>query len=206
MQKLLQPKEGWEVKKLGEVCEVKSGKRLPLGKTLTEKETSHPYIRILDMNDGGISLNSIMYVPEDVFPVIKNYRIFIDEIYISVAGTLGLVGRIPTVLNGANLTENANKLTEIKCNIDYLLFVLKSDLIQNKIESERTLGAQPKLALTRIRTFEISLPPLTEQTRIATILSDMDAEIEGLEAKLEKYRAIKLGMMQELLTGKTRLV
>ena len=46
----------------------------------------------------------------------------------------------------------------------------------------------------------------TEQTAIATILSDMDAEIAALEAKLSKARQIKQGMMQELLTGRTRLV
>ena len=54
---------------------------------------------------------------------------------------------------------------------------------------------------------EILLPPtLTEQKAIAEILSDMDAEIEAIEQKRDKYKAIKQGMMQELLTGKTRLV
>src|SRR3990167_5127373 len=47
---------------------------------------------------------------------------------------------------------------------------------------------------------------LEEQTRIAQILSDMDAEIEALEKKLGKYKMLKQGMMQELLTGKTRFV
>ncbi len=50
------------------------------------------------------------------------------------------------------------------------------------------------------------MPEYDEQIRIATILSDMDAEIQALETKLEKYRKIKLGMMQNLLTGKIRLV
>ena len=206
IQKLLRPKEDWEVKKLGEIAKVKSGKRLPLCKSLTENQTSHPYIRILDMFNSGISIENIKYVPVDVFPFIKNYRIFKEDIYISVAGTLGLVGRIPDVLDGANLTENANKITDIKCNINYLLFILKSDLIQNKIDAERTLGAQPKLALTRIRNFEIPLPPPIEQTHIATILSDMDSEITSLQTKLAKYKNIKLGMMQNLLTGKIRLI
>lgn len=158
------------------------------------------------MYQGGVSVKDIKYVPEDVYTYIKNYRIYKEDIFISVAGTLGIVGRIPEVLDGANLTENANKLTDIKCDVDYLLVVLKSDLIQSKIESERTLGAQPKLALTRIRNFDIPIPPKAEQTRIATILSDMDAELLGLEAKLEKYRQLKQGMMQQLLTGKIRLV
>lgn len=48
-------------------------------------------------------------------------------------------------------------------------------------------------------------PPIKEQTAIATILSDMDAEIEALEQRLNKTRQLKQGMMQELLTGKTRL-
>ena len=51
-----------------------------------------------------------------------------------------------------------------------------------------------------------SLPPLAEQTAIAAVLSDMDAELAALEQRLDKTRALKQGMMQELLTGRTRLV
>jgi type I restriction enzyme S subunit len=54
--------------------------------------------------------------------------------------------------------------------------------------------------------FGFMVPRLEEQIAIAQILSDMDGEIEQLEQKLDKYRMIKQGMMQELLTGKTRLV
>ncbi len=63
------------------------------------------------------------------------------------------------------------------------------------------------ISKTNLKEIEISIPStIEEQTRIAQILSDMDAEIEALERKLEKYKMIKQGMMQELLTGKTRLV
>ena len=59
----------------------------------------------------------------------------------------------------------------------------------------------------QISNFELSVPRRkSEQTRIATILSDMDAEISALETKLAKYKQVKQGMMQELLTGKIRLV
>ena len=54
--------------------------------------------------------------------------------------------------------------------------------------------------------FELSLPPVEEQTAIAAVLSDMDAELAALEQRLAKTRALKQGMMQELLTGRTRLV
>jgi type I restriction enzyme S subunit len=57
-----------------------------------------------------------------------------------------------------------------------------------------------------LKAFTIPLPPIDEQTAIATVLSDMDAEIAALEQKRDKTRLLKQGMMQELLTGKTRLV
>lgn len=57
-----------------------------------------------------------------------------------------------------------------------------------------------------VKNYEVRLPKAPEQTAIATILSDMDAEIAALEAKLAKARQLKQGMMQELLTGRIRLV
>lgn len=57
-----------------------------------------------------------------------------------------------------------------------------------------------------IEKLTLKLPPLPEQTAIATVLSDMDAELAALEQRLTKTRALKHGMMQELLTGRTRLL
>ena len=65
---------------------------------------------------------------------------------------------------------------------------------------------KPGLNRNEVYFLVVSLPPLEEQKAIAQILSDMDAEITQLETKKEKYQAIKQGMMQELLTGKTRLI
>ena len=69
-----------------------------------------------------------------------------------------------------------------------------------------TQGGQPNLSGNIIKSIESAFPSFKEQTRIATILSDMDTEIENLEHKLNKYKQIKQGMMQQLLTGKIRLV
>ena len=66
--------------------------------------------------------------------------------------------------------------------------------------------ALPSLSGSVLAQIELALPALPEQTAIAAVLSDMDAEIAALEARLTKTRALKQGMMQELLTGKTRLV
>lgn len=152
------------------------------------------------MKPGTVDLTGIKYVPEHVFPAIKRYRIFKEDIFISVAGTLGIVGKVPKQLDGANLTENADRITDITCDQDYLLHVLTSPVIQNTISAIQTVGAQPKLALTRIRKFTVPLPPTKlEQQAIAEALSDADALIEGLEALIATKRQLKQGATQKLL-------
>ncbi len=198
--------EDWEAKTIDQVGFVTSGKRLPLGSSLVEQETPHPYIRVTDMRPGTVSLSDIRFVPESVFPAIKRFRIFCEDIFISVAGTLGIIGKVPRELDGANLTENADRITDITCSQDYLLHVLMSPLIQNTIASIQTVGAQPKLALTRIRKFQIPLPPTkAEQEAIAAALSDVDALIAGLDRLITKKRDLKQAAMQQLLTGQVRL-
>ena len=195
----------WDIVNLDSVCDVKGGKRLPKGSYLSENKTPYPYIRVADMFMGGVDVASIQYVPEDIAPSIQRYRIFKDDLFITVAGTLGIVGEIPDALDGANLTENADKLTNIKCDKTYLLYVMKSDLIQKYIEAESTQNAQPKLALTRIRSFKVPTPDKEEQQKIAAVLSTADQEITALQQKLDALKQEKKALMQQLLTGKRRV-
>lgn len=192
--------EGWELKQIQDIAEVKGGKRLPKGSSLVEEITPYPYIRVTNMFMGGIDLKEIQYVPENVQPKIKNYTISKEDLFISVAGTLGIVGEVPKELDKANLTENADKLTNIKTNKKFLLYVLMSSLIQNEIEKQTTSNAQPKLALTRIKTFQIPVPPLEEQKKIADILSIVDKKIAFVEDNISQTKELKKGLMQKLLT------
>lgn len=198
--------EGWLIKTIGEVADVKGGKRIPKGHQLTDENTGYPYIRVTDMIDGGVDMTSIKYVPADVAPKIARYRISKEDIFITVAGTLGLVGEVPVELDGANLTENADKLTNIKCNKRFLLEVLRSPIIQKPIDEEKTQNAQPKLALRRIKEFAIPYPPLPEQKKIAQILSTWDKAITTTEQLLHNSQQQKKSLMQQLLTGKKRLL
>jgi type I restriction enzyme S subunit len=87
---------------------------------------------------------------------------------------------------------------------DYVFHVLQSDNIHRQIEE--TIGATiNQLTNKNLNSFEIPFPKLEEQKAISLILSDMDDEIQELERGLEKYKKLKLGMMQSLLTGKVRL-
>ncbi len=67
-------------------------------------------------------------------------------------------------------------------------------------------SGQPGINSNEYSQLPIKMPNVSEQTAIAAILSDMDAEIAGLETKLSKARLLKQGMMQELLTGRIRLI
>jgi type I restriction enzyme S subunit len=78
--------------------------------------------------------------------------------------------------------------------------------VRNRYNSITTGQAYPQISLAQVRSTEISVPSLSEQTAIAAVLTDMDAAIATAETKLIKARQLKQGMMQELLTGRTRLV
>lgn len=122
-------------------------------------------------------------------------------------GTIGPVCLI-TEDDRFHLGPNTCKIRAEKLVVhDYLYVCFTSKMIQEEIIEHTSIGAQPSLSMSKIRNFKITFPKeITEQTRIATILSDMDTEIAALEAKLAKYRHIKQGMMQNLLTGRIRLV
>jgi type I restriction enzyme S subunit len=196
----------WQQVCVGDIAKVKGGKRLPAGYDLVQSPTPHPYIRVSDMFAGGVNTSDIRYVPVAAFPAIQRYRIYTSDIFISVAGTLGIVGVVPSELNGANLTENADRITEISCNRDYLKFWLLSRPIQRTIDSIQTVGAQPKLALSRIAQFFVALPSRgSEQDAIAEALSDADALLGVLDRLIAKKRDLKRAAMQQLLSGQTRL-
>ena len=83
----------------------------------------------------------------------------------------------------------------------YLLITLKPKLI------ERAIGSTfLEIGKREMASLEVNLPPLEEQHTIAAVLSDMDTEIAALERRRDKTRALKQGMMQQLLTGRTRLL
>lgn len=87
----------------------------------------------------------------------------------------------------------------------FIYYCLQSSAAVKQIEYFTNSSSQGNIGMGEIEKLELLLPPLEEQAAITTVLSDMDAEIDALEARREKTRAIKQGMMQALLTGRVRL-
>lgn len=158
---------------LGDIVRVLGGKRIPAGRKLTTEDTGHKYIRISDMKNRSVDAEKLLFVPEDIYPSIAQYIIHKEDVYITVAGTIGRVGKIPESVDGANLTENADRLVFSNLDQDWLIYCLTSTFVQKQIEYLTTQVAQPKLAIKRIQEFLIPLPPLAEQKRIVAKLEEL---------------------------------
>ena len=182
--------ENWKWIKLGDVVSVLGGKRIPAGRTLTKDNTGYKYIRVSDMKNGSVLTENLLYVPTDIYPSIARYVINKEDVYITVAGTIGRVGKIPPEIDGANLTENADRLVFQLLDQDWLINCLESSLIQQQIIDATTKVGQPKLAIKRIQELLLPLPPLAEQKRIVARIEELLPYIDCYEqawSKLEDF-------------------
>ena len=165
--------ESWKWVRLGSVVSVYGGKRIPAGRKLTIEDTGYVYIRVSDMKDGYISTENLQFVPKDIYPSISRYIIGKEDVFITVAGTIGRVGKIPPELDGANLTENADRLVFSQLDQNWLIKCLQSSVVQSQIIDATTKVGQPKLAIVRIQNMMIPLPPLSEQKRIVAKIEEL---------------------------------
>ena len=176
---------------LDDIVEVKGGKRLPKDSSYSENKTAFPYIRVADFNEVGINLDNIKYLSKEIQSQISNYTINKEDVYISIAGTIGVVGIIPDELDGANLTENAAKLVitnKSKVNNRYLALILRTENSKSQIlVFTHAVGVQ-KLALTRIKQIQIPLPPLSLQEEIVAEIVGYQKIIDGAKMVVENYK------------------
>ena len=160
--------DSWVWCRLGAITSIYGGKRIPAGHILSDIDTGHKYIRVSDMKNGTVDLSDIQYISEDVYQQIKAYNISKDDLYITVAGTIGRIGEVPIELDNANLTENADKIVFSQINKTFLMYALQSEYVQSQIRDCTTKVGQPKLAIMRIQELFIALPPVQEQKRIVS--------------------------------------
>ena len=199
--------ESWAVTPLASVATVKGGKRMPKGVALTSEDTGKPYIRVTDFRDHGVDADQVLFVPKGYESTISRYIISIDDVYISIAGTIGRVGQVPQVLDGANLTENAAKISLIDQNVNtrFLMYALASDTCQSQIAQSTATNAQPKLALVRIEQIQLPVPPtLDEQHEIVAVLDAIDRKIALHRRKRAVLEDLFKALLHKLMTGRIR--
>lgn len=212
MQRLLQPKRSDEVRLLRDVSSLK-GRIGWQGLKQTEFTTNEnePFL-ITGMNfkDGAIRWGEVYHVSEARYQMAPEIQLRPRDVLMTKDGTIGKVLYIDTIPYPGKASLNSHLLLYRPIRESYypkyLYYQLGSRRFQDFVELNKSGTTFFGLSQAAVGAYPVLLPPMDAQIRIATFLSDMDAEIEVLEAKLVKTREMKQGMMQDLLTGRIRLV
>lgn len=213
MQKLLQPKKGWEVKTVGEIFTFYSTSNFSKAEMKLDGDVGCVHYGLIHAIE-NISFSLKNGVKYYVTKEQARYEKLQNGDIVMVDASEDLVGLNKSVeISGIGDKEYVAGLHTFHLrdkNSTYIDsfrgLVLNSENVKKQMLKVAVGMKVFGVSKPQLQQILIPIPSITEQTRIATILSDMDAEITALEAKLEKYHKIKLGMMENLLTGKIRLI
>ncbi len=170
----------YSFEKISNIAKVKGGKRVPKEDSFSPIKTKHPYIRARDIRNGQIIIQTPVYISQETFQKIKNYVVKENDVCVTIAGNIGDIGIIPKELLGANLTENAVKIIDLKeCDPFFLKYALLSPNSQEQMNLFAAGTAQPKLGIYKVNAIQIPFPALPIQRKIAAILSAYDDLIEN---------------------------
>lgn len=162
-----------------------------------------PFAKIEDLKDKYLTRVE-SYISESGVEHSSAWLIPVNSVILSNGATLGEVSinKIPTTTKqgilGIILKEDFSP--------EFIYYLFKGRSFRREMEKVTTHGTMDCAYLKDLNTISLRIPPLTEQEAIASVISSVDKEIVGLESQRDKYALIKQGMMQELLTGKTRLI
>ena len=194
---------GWRKQRLDSICTVKGGKRLPADSELLDNPTNHPYIRVRDVGASRYVCltDQFQYIDEETHKEISHYIVDTDDIVISIVGTIGLIGKIHSSLNKANLTENCVRLTAVKdITPDYLYYTLCMKKNNREIELLTVGAVQAKLPMYNIQSIEIVIPPNDVIRRFQNRMEIFNCQIEAnsLEIhRLEELRSVLLAKLSD---------
>ena len=163
--------------------------------------TNHPYLRATDMKNETILDDDIHYIDDEVFEKIKRYTVKGGDIYLTNVGVnLGMAGVIPEKYAGANLTENAVKLvpkTEKVIDGLFLAYYINSPGIQDYINERKMSVGVPKLAIFRIETMPLILPPMDMQMNFIEFCNQVDKSKSAVQQGLQELETLKKSLMQQ---------
>ena len=187
-------------KAIGAFAEVKGGKRLPKGAEYSSVPTAHPYIRVVDLIDRTVNMADLQYLDDATQKSISRYIINVNDVYISIAGTIGQVGMVPKCLDGANLTENAAKIVlknDAPVLPEYLMWYLTLPAGQQQIDSKTMHTTQPKLALFRIEEIEVLVPSFEQQKVFIEFAKQSDKSKFEIKQSIKNITEVINSLLQQ---------
>lgn len=200
--------EDWEVKSLGESFDIGSSKRVFQSQW---RKSGIPFYRareIVILAEKNTVENEL-FIDETLYNQYKTlYGVpAVNDLLVTGVGTLGKVYKVqntnPFYFKDGNIICLKNKGS---INSDYVSYHFDYYIVKDQINDNSGKSTVGTYTINSARKTIIPVPSVPEQTAIANVLSSMDKEIETLNTNLEKYRNLKTAMMQQLLTGKIRLV
>lgn len=194
--------------KLSSFASVKGGKRIPKGYSYSEERTPYYYLRVADMdNDNELSFDSLKFINEEVFNILKRYEIKEGELAISIAGTIGKICYLSDVPDGHRviLTENCAKIVisnENVLNARYLEILFKMPFIQKQLERNYIQTTIPKLGLDKIASLNFPrIPTLEFQRKVVDYYTSSykqklqkESEAQQLLDSIDAYILNELGI------------
>jgi type I restriction enzyme S subunit len=198
----------WRVVGIGQIADVKTG---PFGSSLHERdyvEDGTPIITVEHLGERGVRHTKLPMVSEADRKRLSAYSLEEDDIVFSRVGSVDRNARISDVEHGWLFSGRLLRLRLLDGTVDpaFLSYQFHSEPFKRRVRTVAVGQTMASLNTQILQSVMVSLPETREQTAIAAVLSDMDAEIAALEAKLAKARQIKQGMMHNLLTGRIRLI
>lgn len=189
---------------LGEIADVKGGKRLPKGVNLIDIPNAHPYIRVRDLNNALFAslTPNYAYVDKETQKSISRYIVSTGDVLISIVGTIGLTAIVDSTLDKANLTENCVKVTNLKhITPEYLLLYLRSQLGREAI-AKGTVGAvQQKLPIKNIQAIPILLLSEKDKNALFCTLDSIFAGISNNVIQSAKLASLRDTLLPRLMSG-----
>lgn len=206
MQKLLKPKEGWVEKSFTEICDLVHGHQFLTSDFIKSKD-GIKIIRISNVQDGKFNLTDCDCISKERLNIFSQYLLNEGDILMSLTGNIGRVVVLPKLNEPLLQNYRVGKFVPKDVDKLFLAYGLASQNTTKQLAINSNQTSQANFGKQDFKKIKIFIPLNNEiQSYIANILKDIDAEIEALEKKLDKYKMLKQGMMQNLLTGKIRLV
>ena len=198
--------ENWELISLDDISE-KVMVGIASAATHAYSDSGIRMLRNLNIKEGWIDDSDILYVNQDYEKTYRNKRLKQGDILTVRTGYPGVSAVVPKEYEGAQcFTSLITRLDQHKAFPDFVCRYINSEYGKKFISSGEAGGAQKNVNAGMLKRMVVPLPPLPEQKKIAQILSTWDQAMIATERLLQNSQQRKKGLMQQLLTGKKRLV
>lgn len=196
----------WEVKELNEVVDQSKPITYGIVQAGPDVVDGVPYIRVSDMVGRELQTAGMLRTSLEIAEKFKRSSVNEGDIVYALRGMIGHVQKVPTSLDGANLTQGTARISRSNLVLtDYLLWALKSPYVALQNDMQAKGSTFREITLASLRAINVCIPSKNEQSKIASILNSVQTRVDRAEDKLASVQSIKKALMQDLLTGKVRV-